>query len=119
MFNCSNIEANFKFWLQAKGTDLSFGEGRWRLLKMIDETGSLRAASQRLGVSYRKAWGDLKKTETLFGKKLVHRERGGSDGGNMKLTEAGERLLTAYEELNKRLELFLQEVYDNEFKKIL
>ena len=119
MFNRSNIEANFRFWLQAKGTGLSFGEGRWRLLKMIDETGSLKSASERLGVSYRKAWGDLKKTETLFDCKLVHRERGGSDGGNMKLTEAGEKLLATYGELNERLDAFLQEIYDSEFKKIL
>ena len=86
---------------------------------MIDETGSLRSASKCLRISYRKAWGDLKKTEALFDSKLVHRERGGRDGGNMKLTEDGKKLLGAYGELNERLEMFLQEVYDNEFKKIL
>jgi molybdate transport system regulatory protein len=119
MPDLSNIEVNFKFWLQAKGTNLSFGEGRWRLLKMLNETGSLKSASRDLGVSYRKAWGDLKKTESLFNAKLVLRERGGRDGGKMKLTEDGKKLVGAYEELRGRLKSLVQEFYDHEFEEIL
>lgn len=119
MSDLSNIEVNFKLWLQAKGTNLSFGEGRWRLLKTLDETGSLSSASKRLGVSYRKAWGDLKKTESLFNAKLVLRERGGREGGKMKLTEDGKNLVAAYEELQGRLKSLVQEFYVHKFEKIL
>ena len=42
------------------GEDLKFGDGRARLLALIDERGSLKKAAQALEMSYRNAWGYLR-----------------------------------------------------------
>ena len=57
------LRARFKLWLSTKDVEGVFGDGKWRLLKSIDAEGSLKAASESLRISYRKAWGDLKKAQ--------------------------------------------------------
>ena len=69
-----------KIWISTEAGESVFGGGKYRLLKAIEEEGSLVAAAVRMGISYRKAWGDLKKAEEHLGKKLIVKERGGSGG---------------------------------------
>ncbi len=74
-------------------------EYKFTLLKSIQETGSLKAAADKLGVSYRKAWGNVEEIEQGLGFKLLERSRGGAQGGKTSLTPEGEKLLQAYQEL--------------------
>src|ERR1035437_9627340 len=71
------------------------GDGKWQMLKLIDEKGSLKAACDELGYTYRRTWGNLKKIEDFFGFALLEKTRGGSEGGNTLLTEEGKRLVRA------------------------
>ena len=105
----------FKLWLSLPGCEGVFGDGKWRLLKAIDEKGSLNAAAQYLGISYRKAWGDLKKTEALVPFRLIERFRGGSSGGGTMLTTEGRRWMRAYEAFHANIEIKVQ----NEFQKMM
>ncbi len=57
------LRARFKLWLSTEDVEGVFGDGKWRLLKSIDAKGSLKLASESLHISYRKAWGDLKKAQ--------------------------------------------------------
>jgi molybdate transport system regulatory protein len=44
-------------WLRVVlGPDTVFGPGKAELLLSIDETGSIAAASRRMGMSYKRAW---------------------------------------------------------------
>ena len=43
------------------------------MLKKIDELGSLKLASEKLGLSYRGAWGKIKRTEEIIGEKLIYK----------------------------------------------
>ena len=88
-------------------------EDRYRLLKAIHERGSLKSAAAEMGVSYRKAWGDLKKAEELLGYELVIRQRGGRDGGASSLTEKAIKLLEAYEALHMKLDDAVEKAYDD------
>ena len=90
------LSPRFKLWFNTKNTDGVFGDGKWRLLKAIDSTGSLTAASNLLGISYRKAWGDLKKAEKHLGVSLIQKQRGGKAGGKTSLTKEGKKWVTAY-----------------------
>ena len=90
------IKARFKLWLSTKKAEGVFGDGKWRLLKAIESAGSLKAASAMLGISYRKAWGDLKKAEQHLGINLAERERGGDRGGRTGLTKQGKKWVAAY-----------------------
>jgi molybdate transport system regulatory protein len=74
---------------------------KFRLLRSVHESGSLKSAAEETGVSYRKAWGSIEETENAIGFKLVDRQRGGMGGGKTCLTEEGIRLIQAHEELRK------------------
>jgi molybdate transport system regulatory protein len=110
------IFLNYKLWLSSVTGEGILEEERYKLLKKIQENGSLRSAASEMKVSYRKAWGDLKKSEELLGYKLVNRQRGGKDGGASQLTEKAIKLLEAYEALHVRLDDAVEKAYD-EFKK--
>ena len=98
------LRPRFKLWFSTRDAEGAFGDGKWRLLDAIARRGSLRAAATELGMSYRKAWGDLKKAERSLGVSLVQRSRGGISGGETKLTEAGRAWLQAYAEFRSDVE---------------
>ena len=74
-----------------------FGEGPCRLLRGVAETGSLRAASMRMGMAYTKALKLLKNAENALGYPLTMRTSGGRDGGGSRLTPEGKEWLGKYE----------------------
>lgn len=74
-----------------------FGEGPYRLLLAVEETGSLRAAAASMGMAYTKALKLLRRAETAAGSALTERRAGGSCGGGSRLTAEGKELLRKYE----------------------
>jgi molybdate transport system regulatory protein len=80
---------HLRLWLDTED-GLLFGPGRAALLDLIDRHGSLRQAAKELGISYRAAWGKLRKTEDLLGYKLV--DKGGSYKEGYRLTPEGREL---------------------------
>ena len=74
-----------------------FGEGPCRLLRGVEETGSLRASSMQMGMAYTKALKLLKNAENALGCQLTMRAAGGKDGGGSRLTPEGEEWLRKYE----------------------
>ena len=98
-----SLGPQFKLWLSCDDAQGAFGDGKWRLLKAIQREGSLRAATDSLGISYRKAWGDLRKAEKSLGVKLIERHRGGSSGGETSLTDAGKDWVRAYNAFRERV----------------
>ena len=58
-----------------------FGEGPYRLLLAIEETGSLRSASKSMGLAYSKAFRMIKNAEEALGFSLTSRTTGGRSGG--------------------------------------
>lgn len=74
-----------------------FGEGPYRLLKGVEESGSLRGAAASLGMAYTKALKLVKNAETALGFSLTMRSAGGKDGGGSRLTPEGEEWLERYE----------------------
>ena len=74
-----------------------FGEGPCRLLHQIEETGSLRAAAQAMGLSYSKALRIVKRAEKELGFTLTCKTIGGRGGGGSILTEEARIFLERYE----------------------
>lgn len=83
--------------------DKSFGPGIAELLTRIDRSGSLRAATEEMGMSYSKAWTKLRSCEQALGFPLLDREAGGRHGGSSRLTPGGRRLLERYRLLEESL----------------
>lgn len=80
-------------WLENEGGML-FGHGRALLLRKIEEHGSLRRAAEDLRMSYRAAWGKLKKSEEVLGFPLVEKLGGNKSG--FRLTGPGKTLMDNY-----------------------
>ena len=90
-------------------------EDRYKLLQLIKEKGSLKAAADMMKISYRKAWGDLKKAEELLGYELIIRQRGGKSGGQSQLSDKAVKLLEAYDVLHTKMDDAVEKAYE-EFK---
>ena len=113
------LKAKFKLWLSTKDIEGAFGDGKWRLLKAIESTGSLTAASELLRISYRKAWGDLQKAQEALNKPLVIKHRGGLKGGKSALTEQGKKWLKAYTLFRSDIERATEKAYQKYITELL
>ena len=94
-------EIRLNLWLETT-EGLLFGMGRAELLDKIEELGSLRKAAEEMCMSYRAAWGKIKKTEEILGFKLIEKERGNKTG--YRLTEAARTLKKSYRDWYKAIE---------------
>ena len=109
------IFLNYKLWLSSVTGEGIIEEDRYKLLQLIKEKGSLKAAAEIMNISYRKAWGDLKKAEELLGYELIIRQRGGKEGGQSQLTGKAVKLLEAYHVLHTKMDDAVEQAY-SEFK---
>ncbi|WP_022660328.1 winged helix-turn-helix domain-containing protein [Paucidesulfovibrio longus] len=98
-----NAVIRMHLWLESPDGVL-FGMGRLLLLREIRNSGSLTAAAANLGMSYRGAWGKIKKTEELLGEQLI--ERNGCRRSGYRLTPFGETLSARFEEWFRAVESF-------------
>lgn len=91
------MKAVTKIIFQDDNGEKFFGEGPARLLRGIEEKGSLRAAALSMGMAYTKALSLIKHAETALGVPLVIRTTGGKSGGGSTLTKEGKEWLSKYE----------------------
>ena len=62
-------------WLESGG-GMVFGLGRVQLLALVERLGSLNQAAKAMGMSYRAAWGRIKRTEEALGEALLAKASG-------------------------------------------
>ena len=102
-----------KVWLELEGQPV-FGDGKAGLLQAIKQQGSISQAARVYKMSYRAAWGRVRKMEQRLGTRLVERQAGGKAGGGSVLTPAGEELLNRYRRFRKGI----NELVDARFAKV-
>ena len=107
-----DLHFNYKIWLETREGENVFGDGKWQLLKSIDETGSLKGAMEKLGLSYRKTWDNLKKIEQTLGFPVIESTRGGVEGGASSLTEEGRALVQAFEKFHKKYDALIRKGFE-------
>jgi len=91
--------AAFKVWMETEDGYV-FGPGVYSILKKIMEVGTLKEAAAELGMSYRYAWGLIRKAEEKLGENLLSAHKGGkAGGGGAELTESGKKFLGEFEGL--------------------
>jgi len=113
------LRVRFKLWLSTKNVEGVFGDGKWRLLRIIDSEGSLNAASKALRISYRKAWGDLSKAEACLNIALLEKHRGGRMGGATCLTKQGKEWVKAYTKFRGEIEKAAEKAYEKHIQELL
>ena len=82
------MEIKTKFWIENKG-EMVLGGGKTALLVAVDRLGSIQRAADEFGMSYRHAWGAIRKIEQRAGFKIVETKLGGKDGGGAQMTKEG------------------------------
>jgi len=93
----------FKVWMETD-EGYVFGPGVYSLLRKLDETGTLKVAAESLDMSYRFAWGLIKRAEEKLGAPLVSAHKGGRHGGGgVKLTDLGRRYLLEFTRLKEQV----------------
>lgn len=80
-----------------------FGPGVCELLEKIRAAGSIQAAAAEMKMSYTKAWKILNLAEREMGASLIIRTSGGKKGGSSILTEAGERAVHDFREMEAKV----------------
>ncbi|KYO69180.1 winged helix-turn-helix domain-containing protein [Thermovenabulum gondwanense] len=110
------MDIKYKLWFEKDGK-LVLGDGLYNLLILIKNYGSINQAALASNMSYRQAWGKIKKAEDRLGYKLLLRKKGGEYGGGAVLTKEGLELIKIYEEILKRMDNLLEE-FKNIFKEV-
>ncbi|HAF31079.1 MAG TPA: hypothetical protein DCG75_18740 [Bacteroidales bacterium] len=113
-----NIFLKFKVWLENTKGESILGNGKFELIDGIDQLGSLKAAADKLGISYRKAWGMIRDAEEKLGFCLTEKHRGGQHGGNSVLTPEGKELIEAYKELLLEFDDAIYQITKKFFNKV-
>jgi len=113
-----HVKFNYKIWLSTHDDKGIMGDGKWKILKAIEEHGSLKAATDALGITYRRTWGDLKEIEEVLGFALLDKSRGGKDGGNTCLTPEGINLVQDFDQFHEKIDSVIEEAFV-EFKQKL
>ena len=98
------------------GDELKFGDGRARLLALIDEHGSLRQAAEAFEMSYRHAWGYLRELERAAGFKFVERAPGAGPRSGMRLTPAGRQFVERYRRFRAGLDTAMRREFARTFR---
>ena len=85
------------------------------LLMLIDETSSVRAAGQRMQLSYSSCWNIIRTLESQLNYPLIERSQGGAGGSTSVLTERGKELLQRYSAYEQLLKDKANELYEQHF----
>ncbi len=99
------MEIKAKFWVENKG-EVVLGSGKAALLLAVHENGSIQRAAEQFGMSYRHAWGIIRKMEQRAGFRLVNARAGGGEGKGAQLTARGRDFVgkfTLFEEALRRI----------------
>lgn len=110
--NIEDIVLHHKMWLETNDGLGILGDGKWIILKAVEQEGSLTGACQKLGLTYRRTWGDLKKIEQQLGFPLLNKSRGGKEGGMSELSPQGKALTTAFDHFHNRVDEVVAEAFD-------
>lgn len=98
-----NVEV--RLWIEeSEGPFL--GIGKVWLLENIRKTGSITNAAKEMKMAYRQAWQLVEEMNRRAESPLVQKLLGGKGGGGARLTEAGERAIAVFYELEKRIKDF-------------
>ena len=102
----SSRQLRARLWVQgAAGPALT--DAGADLLEQIMACGSLSEAARRLRYSYRRAWMLLDAMNRRWPTPLVRTATGGTHGGGAHVTEAGEKILRTYRDIQLQIQHLL------------
>ena len=104
-----------ELWVSLARERPFFDDKTAMLLALVDESGSVRGACQRMQISYSTGWNIIRALESQLHFPLLERSQGGVGGGESRLTEKGKRLVDCYEQYAARLRREAAALFDEYF----
>jgi molybdate transport system regulatory protein len=96
-------------WLEIDGKPV-FGPGAYSILKAVQETGTIAEGAKKLRMSYRYAWGVIRKIEKRIGAPLLETRKGGTvGGGGATVTALGLQFMELFAKAEQEFEKVPQE----------
>lgn len=92
-----------------------FGSGRYMILEQVEKYGSLKKAAEDMGMSYRAAWGKIKKSEELLGAKLIEKT---TNKEGYHLTPFGRKMRDYYKNMHQKAEECLAVEFNDLFTEL-
>ena len=86
------------------------------LLMLVDETHSVRAAGQRMQLSYTSCWNMIKVLESQLNYPLLQRVQGGAKGSQSWLTQEGKRFLERYNAYEQAVKNYADSIFEDYFE---
>jgi molybdate transport system regulatory protein len=88
-------------WIETPDGEILFGQGRLTILEAIEKHGSLTAAADALGMSYRGLWARIRRSEQRLGLQLVESHAGRGPSSGTRVTHTGKELMHRYRDLRQ------------------
>ncbi len=112
------MEIKAKFWIENRG-EVVLGGGKTALLLAVDRFGSIQRAADEFGMSYRHAWGVIKRIEKRAGFKIIDTKLGGKEGGGARLTPKGKAFVDRVDSLLSDLQRMVEKRFKQKSKESL
>ena len=91
----AHLKPRHKLWLNWDGAFL-MGPRYLRFLDAVERSGTIRAAGQEVGWSYRTCLNRIREMERVLGAKVLVTKRGGASRGGARLSPAARRLVQLF-----------------------
>ncbi len=108
------MEIKSKFWIENNG-EAVLGGGKAVLLLTVDRLGSIQRAAEEFGMSYRHAWGAIRKIEQRAGFKILDTRLGGKDRG-AQLTPKGKEFIGKVDSFLQNLQAIVEKRFKQKFQ---
>jgi len=108
------LQVRSKIWIESEGKPV-FGQGREKLLRLIQQGNSINAAAKAMGIPYRKAWTYIDAMEKRLGLPLVSRQKGGVGGGVSSLTPEALQMLDKFSALQQGMKELIDAKFEEFF----
>jgi len=107
------FKPGYKIWLEKD--DGVQGDGFFQLLEQIKKNGTIAAAAESMGMSYRAAWGKIKAAEKQWCMPLVTTKVGGDTGGGARLTPQASDLLQRFFRFRQDVDSEIAKIFKRNF----
>ena len=104
--------------LQINTDEPVLGPGVAELLELVEETGSMKEACGRMGMSYSKGWKITGRAEQELGYPLILRSHGGRTGGSCSVTQEGLFLIRRYRALEEKVKEYASGIFKDIFEEL-
>jgi len=108
------MKVRVKIWIEDEEKNLIFGGGKTEVLELIDQTGSISKAAQKVGMNYKKAWSHIKILEKHIEDDLVFTNKGQGELSGSSLTPKAREVIQTY----KILQYDIKKYADARFKEL-